>query len=297
MPAWLLIAVIAYLFMALSQAVDKALLNVVFRNSRAYAALVGCLGLLTFVLLPWSRGGLTPVLFLLSLVAGALFLFALVPFLSSLQGDQASRIIPLVGAAVPLFTCLLEYATIGLILDRLQLLGLLLLVVGAVLLTMSKATSRRSWSAVGKAVLAAFLFAACFVVSRYVYQQADFLAAFVWMRLGGFFVALWLLSSLAVRREISRLWQHQRMTLVAGYAGNQVLAGIGFALQNYAISLGTATLVTAVQGVQYAVLVLLVLVASRIRPQLLQETITPRVAFEKFTAIIVVAAGLYLLAL
>jgi len=297
MPAWLLIAVIAYLFMALSQAVDKALLNVIFRNSRAYAALVGCLGLLAFILLPWSAGALTFPMFIWSLFAGALFLSALVPFLSSLQGDQVSRVIPLVGALVPLFTCLIEYATIGLLLSKIQILGLALLVVGAVVLTMSKATSRRSWSALSKAVLGAFLFASSFVVSRYVYQHSDFLSAFVWMRLGGLLVAFWLLSDIAVRREISRLWQNQRRILVAGYVGNQVLAGIGFALQNYAISLGTATLVTAVQGVQYAVLILLVLIASRIRPQLLQETFTPRVVFEKFTAIIIVAAGLYLLAL
>lgn len=297
MPAWLLFAIIAYLLMALSQAIDKALLNVVFRNSRAYACLVGCLGILAFAIFPWSSGFLSPAIFLWSMLAGALFLAALVPFLASLQGDQASRIIPLVGALVPLSTWGIESLFLGLSLDRQQTLGLILLVVGAVVLTLSKTSSRRSWSAIGKATLAAILFAASFVLTKFIYQQSDFLTAFMWMRLGGLLVSVALLLDAAVRQELLRLWREQRRLLLGGYLGNQVASGLGFLLQSYAISLGTATLVTAVQGVQYAVLILLVLVASRIKPELLQETINKRMMLEKLTAVAIVAAGLYLFAL
>ena len=225
------------------------------------------------------------------------FLAALVPFLSSLQGDQASRIIPLVGALVPLSTWGIEALFLDLSLDHQQTLGLILLVVGAVVLTLSKTSARRSWSAIGKATLAAILFAASFVLTKYIYQQSDFLTAFMWMRLGGLLVSVALLLDAAVRQELSRLWREQRRLLLGGYLGNQVVSGFGFLLQSYAIGLGTATLVTAVQGVQYAVLILLVLVASRIKPELLQETINKRMMLEKLTAVAIVAAGLYLFAL
>jgi drug/metabolite transporter (DMT)-like permease len=297
MPSWLLIAVSAYLLMALSQVIDKALLNVIFRNSRAYAALVGLLGLLVFLLLPWTTGIISLPLFLLAFVGGACFIGALVPFLSALQGDQATRVIPLVGALVPLATFAFESIFLGAVFRAQDIVALALLVVGAVVLTLSKSTGRRSWSALAKGSVAAILFAASFVASKYLYTQTTFLTGFVWMRLGGLLVSAWLLAQKPVRAELRRLWQTQRAGLLGGYLGNQVVSGAGFFLQGWAISKGTATLVSAVQGVQYAVLVGLVMIASRIRPGLLGEEITFRILLEKLTAIACIAAGLFLLAI
>lgn len=297
MPTWLLIAVAAYLVMALSQVIDKALLNVVFRNSRAYAALVGLLGLLAFFLLPWTTGSLSLPVFILAFIGGACFIGALVPFLSALQGDQATRVIPFVGALVPLATFAFETIFLGAAFRTQDIVALGLLVIGAVVLTLSKTTGRRSWLALAKGGAAAILFAGSFVVSKYLYTQTSFLTGFVWMRLGGLLVSAWLIYQRPVRNELLRLWKTQRRSLLGGYLGNQAVSGVGFFLQGLAISKGTATLVSAVQGVQYAVLVVLVIAASRLRPGLLQEEVTIPILLEKMTAIACIAAGLFLLAL
>ncbi|MBI4121911.1 MAG: hypothetical protein HY461_01125 [Parcubacteria group bacterium] len=297
MPLWIYLSISAYLLMALSQTIDKALLHVVFRHSRAYAALVGLLGLAAFLLLPWTSGALTPGLFLLCLVAGASFVAALVPFLAALQGDQATRIIPFVGTLVPLLTFFMEWLVLGQVFHRQDLAALAMLVSGAAILTFAKNSRRRSWSAMGKGALAAVMFAACFVLSKYIYVRAPFLDAFVWMRLGGIAVSVVLLLQAGVRQELVRVWRHNRKMLLGGYVGTHVISGTGFFLHSLAISLGTATLVSAMQGIQYVLLVLLVVIASRFHPEVLEEDTGSRALFTRLAAIAVIAAGLALLAL
>jgi len=298
MTNWIFLAGLAYCILAFSQLIDKALLNVAFQDAKSYAFLISCLGLLVLILLPFGITLPSTGLLIGALAAGAIFILALLPFLSALQGDDASRIIPLVGAIVPLFSLAGEVVFLHKSLEPRSLVAFFLLVTGAVVLTMSRSESpRRSWLAVGKACLGAVLFSASFVASKYLFDRMGFLNAFFYMRLGGAIVGIALLGFHDVRTGVVTFFKKNKLSIKVGYFANQGLNGAGFVLQNIAISLGSVSLVNAMQGVQYFFVILFIFIASRFRPALLGEKITKRILLEKLTAVFILIAGLALLAL
>jgi len=296
---WLFVAVSAYMLMALSQLFDKALLNVAFKEVKAYVFIIAALGSLVVVLLPFGVSFLDLNLTLFALIGGALFVIALLPFLSALQGDEASRVIPLIGGTVPIVSLLGEVIFLGAELSNQDYLSFSLLVIGAIVLTLTKSetSKKRSWSAVIKALIGALLFGASFVITKYVFNNIDFVNGFFWMRIGGVIIALFLILQKDVRLGLKQFFTQNKNFVKAGYFGNQVLNGSGFVLQNYAISLASVGLVNALQGVQYIFVIIFVVLASRFKPSLLGEKISKRVLIEKITAILIIVAGIALLAM
>ena len=295
--SWMIHAGLAYVIMAGSQLVDKAFLQVVFRDAKAYAALVGLLGSLAFILLPFGVTILPLPLLLVACLGGALFIAAVWVFLSALQGDDASRIIPLLGSLIPLGTLFGETVFLGARFSATGYLAIGLLIVGALTLTLTKSESpRRSNSAIMLTIGAAALFATSFVTTKYIYNQIDFVSGFFWMRMGGILFAVVLVGFSQTRADLRHFFLTKSFPLKVGYFLNQAFAGGGFFLQSYAISLASVSLVTALQGIQYVFVLLFIFIGSRIQPDLLGEKLTKRLLLEKLTSVALIAAGIALLA-
>lgn len=297
-PTWVFIAVLGYMSMALSQLLDKALLKVVFKEVKAFVFLIAVLNILALVLIPYGVTQLPMDVFWIAIIGGAFFIVALIPFLSALQGDEASRVIPLVGGAVPVFTLLGEALFLSVRLSAIHYLSFGLLVIGSIILTISHSgSSKRSSLSILKALLGAALFAASFVMTKYVFDNTTFVNGFFWMRLGGVFVALALLFSQDVRLGLKQFFTENSLLLQSGYFATQALNGGGFVLQSYAISLASVSLVNALQGSQYLFVIAFVAVAAKFKPDLLGEKITAAILVEKLAAVIIIIAGIALLAL
>jgi hypothetical protein len=78
---------------------------------------------------------------------------------------------------------------------------------------------------------------------------------------------------------------------------NQVIGSIGFVLQSYAVFLGSVALVNALQGVQYALLLIISAGLALLAPKLLKETFSWRIVLQKLLAVLVIALGLYFIAI
>jgi hypothetical protein len=76
---------------------------------------------------------------------------------------------------------------------------------------------------------------------------------------------------------------------------NQSLGSLGFLLQNYAIFLGSVAIVNALQGAQYAFLLIISAIIAILRPKLLKETFSWRIILQKSASVIVIGIGLYFL--
>lgn len=299
MLLWFPITVAAYIALALSQVLDKVFLTRFVRESRAYGAIIGLMGVVVLLALPWTQTMTSPTLWILTLLAGGLFVIALLPFMAALQGDEASRVITATGALVPLLTVLLERLVLGTRLSGPAYIGVALLIIGSVVMTSSRshAPRRNHWSLL-LALLSAALFAASFVLTKYLYEHVDFLTAFVWMRMGGVVAGLLIVLTVKpVQSELIRLFTRTKPALWAAYLANQAVAALGFILQSWAVALVSVGIITAMQGVQYLFVLLFVVLFSRFKPDLLSERITRDVVLEKLTATICIIVGLALLAL
>jgi drug/metabolite transporter (DMT)-like permease len=296
-PSWVLIAIVGYISMAISQLLDKALLNIAFKEVKAFVFLIAALNVLAFGMIPFGVTLIDPILLLIATAGGALFILALIPFLSALQGDEASRVIPLVGGVVPIATLLGEVVFLGGRLSNLDYVAFALLVIGSIVLTISHTGSgKRSYSAIIKAVFGATLFAASFVITKYVFDHTTFINGFFWMRLGGILVAIGLFFLHDVRQGIKDFFTKNSKLVQSGYFATQALNGGGFVMQSYAISLASVSLVNALQGSQYLFILIFVAIAAKFKPGLLGEKITVAILVEKLAAVFIIIAGIAALA-
>ena len=298
---WLIVAIAAYLILAVVFLVDKYLLVGPIPNPKVYSFYIGVLGVAVLLLVPFIDFYiLEPFQLLLAFISGASFIWGIFWFFKGLKQFQSSRIVPAVGGISPIFTFLLVYLFSG-GKETLQIWGtlaFLLLVFGSVLITYEKAKGI-SLKSLRISTIAAFFFAVSFVFAKYVYLENPFLLGLVWIKLGGVLMALIFLFNRRLKRELFKRKKGLQKKTAAIFLSSQAAgAGAGI-LQNWAIALAPLAyiaFVNALQGVQYVFLLILAVLLSLKFPQLLKEQISREVILQKIVAILLIGAGLALLA-
>lgn len=314
---WLPIAIIAYLINAGVYTADKFLLSKKVHSSIAYAFYVGI----------WSIGNLTLLWFapfvpswpwlLIDLLAGLLFLWALVAWYKALHQSEATKVVPIVGALIPIFSLILAFLFLDEKLNFQQFLAFIILVCGGLLISMKKKKESRlkklyvhlgillglkgaEFHPVRRllinSIVSALIFSCYYVLIKYIYAEQPFLGSYIWTRMGSFLGALLLIA-------IPRNWpiifaKETRKSTIKNFPffiSVRLTAVAAFILLNYAISLGEVALVNALQGVQYVFLILIIAFLSRAYPKILKEEVGREVLVQKLIGVFLVGVGLYLL--
>ncbi len=306
--SFILIAVLAYLFLAIVNLADKFLLGNVIPNYKVYTFLVGVLSLLALFLAPWFLVWPGFLLFILSLIIGALFPPALLFLYRALKDGDTSKIITLIGGTIPLFTIFFSVVFLGERFAPRQWLAIALLLIGTIIISWIPDKKNiwnkfAHWFGLTKddpkkgiitAIMSALFFSLFFIGSKYLYSQQGFMSGFIWIRLGTFIAVLFLLINKKQRQDIFKsiksLAKDKGRFL---FLGNQGLAAMGSFLQNYAIALGSVVLVNALQGVQYVFLLILGAIITVFRPKAIKENISRSIIIQKIIAIILIGLGLY----
>jgi len=296
-PPFLIPALVAYFLLALAGLLDKILLNTVIVSPRAYAFYIGALSLLAVVILPFDVVSIPQATILLAALASGLTgVYALWAFFGALKAHEASRVITAVGALVPIFTLLLGILFLNEQWRFSQLLAFALLVLGGALVSYEESVGRLYTPELfNHAVRAAALFAVSFTLLRFVFLSGAFFDGFFWTRMGNVLGAL---TIIVIPENFRRILWATKKAPKKGFPFfllNQVLGGAGAVLQNYSVFLGSAALVGALQGVQYALLLLLVVLLSRYFPQL-KEEFSRRAVLQKGLAVVAIIVGLAVLA-
>lgn len=306
--SWIFIALSAYLILAFANLLDKFLVDQVVKSSRAYAFIVCVFGLLVFLLAPWFLSWPGWGLFFGNLLAGGIFALAIWFLFEALYRGEASRILILVGGLTPVFSILFSWLFFKEHFSALQFLGFLFLLMGILIVAFLpvqrsyasrvfnklRLTQEIKMGGFGFAVLAALAYSTYFLSTKFLYSTQPFLSVFMWNRLGAaLLVILFLISRSERRIIISQFYKsssHRNQILVFF---NQLLGSLGFLLQNYAIFLGSVALVNALQGAQYAFLLIIGTGLALLSPKLLKETFSWPVFFKKLSAVVIIGLGLY----
>ena len=190
--SWLTVAVFSYLILAVVYLVDKYLLTGSVTNPKVYTFYVGILLILVLLLVPFVDFYVPEMSqIVLSLSAGAVFIWGLFWFYKTLHLFEASRVVPAVGSLTPLLTFVLIYVfTSGQ--ETLSFNGaaaFVLLIIGNILINLKKEkfVNFRSFRL---SILTAFLFSLAFVLAKYVYLAQPFWNGFIWRSMGGFLMAV-----------------------------------------------------------------------------------------------------------
>jgi len=292
---WLIISIIGYFLNAIAAVVDKILISKKITNPAVYVFFISLLGLIGFVLAPWGFSWIGWWYLGVSLLAGASFVLALLYLFKSLKIAESSRVTPFIGGFSPIFVFIFSFFLLGERLNLKQLVAFVVIILGTVLISVSKSKAKNPTSVYFLSIFSALMFGLSYTLTKYLFNNLSFVDGFVWVRLTTFFAALFLLVTSQNRQDI--LHQDKNMVKQSGalFLFGQVAGAGSFLLINYAISLTSVTLVNAMQGLQYAFLLILVLVLFKWRPQLLEERVKGWVLVQKIVAIILIGLGLFLL--
>jgi drug/metabolite transporter (DMT)-like permease len=319
---WLLVALVSYFINAGVYVGDKFILSKKIHSSVAYAFYVGIWSFLNIFLLfldPWIPNWRQ---FSLDMFAGILFLGTLIFWYKALHQSEATRVVPIVGALIPVFSFILGFLFLHDHLTERELLAFAILVIGGVLISVKQtkfyelqevtnrikavtgnvlggihAEYRPTQRLIINSVIAAFFFAAFYVLIKYVYSTQPFIGGFVWSRLGSFVGVNLMLLIPSWRKEIQdkHIGQSSKPNNLFLFFSIRILASVAFILLNRAVSMGDVALINALQGAQYIFLFIMVLFLSAKFPKVLKEELGGSVLFQKIIGALLVGIGLYML--
>ncbi|MFA6428417.1 MAG: DMT family transporter [Candidatus Buchananbacteria bacterium] len=289
---WLFLVIIAQFLNAIVFVIDKYLLTKQISRPVVYTFYIATLGLIILLAAPWGLYLPSAWQLIIALASGVLYSLALLAFFSALKVEEASRIVPYIGGLQPIFVFAFAYFLVGERLTTWQLVAFELLVLGSLLITSEG--KKVNTKALILATTSTFLFAASYAVSKYSYNELGFLCAFIWRSVGAFLAVVPFLFFAKYRTAIFAKSQPLPKKTQFLFLTNQALGAIGFFLINYAISLGSVSLINAMQGVQYAFLLIITVVISLKAPQIFKEAVNKKILLQKILAIIIISGGLYL---
>jgi drug/metabolite transporter (DMT)-like permease len=318
---WIMTAISSYFISAGIHIADKFLLSNKVHSSIVYAFFVGIWSVFNIFLLfldPWMPGVSQMAV---DLSAGFLFLVTLVFWYKALHQSEATRVVPIVGALVPIFCLVLSAFFLDETISNQQFIAFFILIFGGVLISVRKteiylvhkvyerikvifgdllgkisAQYRPTRRLLFNSFLSALLFSVFYVYMKYIYLHQPFIGAFAWSRMGSFIGAMLILLVPSWREKIK---EHQgeakKPKNLAFFLGVRILASVAFIILNLAISRGNVAMVNALQGTQYLFLIIFVLLISSRFPRILKEELGRGVMLQKLIGVFLVGLGLYVL--
>lgn len=313
---WLLVTILANFFNGGVYLADKYFLSKKVHSSISYTFYVGIWSAGNCLLFIFNRYIPTWDWLFLDLVAGLLFMAALYFWYKALHQGETTKVVPIAGAFIPIFTLLLNYLVGRHYLSRQELIALAILIIGSALLSWRPKQSwwqnwlnklKKLWQPDSaelrstsrlwfNALLSSFIFAAYYVLIKYLYDSQGFTNAFIWTRLGSFVGALFLLVLPTSRQLIfDKPRRQSTIKSLPLFLSIRLIAFIAFVLSNYAISLADVSLINSLQGLQYLFLLIICFFLAGRYPKLLEQEINYKNAWQKFTGIFLINLGLFLL--
>jgi drug/metabolite transporter (DMT)-like permease len=296
MPSYVIFALLAYLLLAVHGVVDKFLLSGPIRRPIAYTFFSGSTTIFVLFLAPFGLEMLKFWDMVAAFVVGGAFLFATYYLYSAIQQSSVSRILPIQGGLVPIFTYVLAHFILGEVLTEQQTWAFLLLTLGSVLLSLKHEQGRWHAPAFITATAAAVLFAVSLVLSKYVFEQSNLITGLVWSRIGSFLLAMSFLLFKEGRKAVFSTPREAGVKNGVIFYAIRFLGALAGFFQNYAIYLGSVVIVNALQGFQFAFLLVLTSALSVYNPKILNEKISGPILALKIFAIFLISTGIILIA-
>ena len=132
-------------------------------------------------------------------------------------------------------------------------------------------------------------------------KDAVFLKAFVWGRWITFITAILFVlftgnfKLFKPEKKVNKTTHVKKGLTLFVFIFGQVCGGIAIVLQQYALKLGNAVLVTALNGIQFFFVIIIIFVLTKFFPSVLQENVSKKTIFQKVLWSAVLCAGVALM--
>ncbi|MBI2436992.1 MAG: EamA family transporter [Candidatus Magasanikbacteria bacterium] len=296
---WFPIALAGYFFLALTFILDKIILSKSLDKPVVYTFYSTIFMFAALFAWPLGVELLHGIDWVWALVSGIAFGFALWTLYKAVKSGEASHINPFNGAIVTISTYALSGYLLSEQLSNLQIIGIIVLASASLLLSFEHSKKHRGFHmGFVWAIISGLLFAVSHVSAKYLYDLYPFLTGFVWTRATTGLVGLLVLIFPSVRKALRKKKNETEIpkTIAKKYVGlivvaTKILGVIAVVLIQYAISIGSVSLVTALSGLQYVCMFLLILFFTKFSPKVFNEYFTQKERALEWVAIFLVCAG------
>ncbi len=294
---WFFLALTAYFLGAVVGLLDKFLLKQrATTQPVVYSFYIGILSGFSLVLAPLGLTWPGPNFVLAALLAGVILFFGIWAYFKALDINETSRVFTLSGGFTPVLVLILAAIFLGERLAPTQIFSFFLLVLGGVLIYWKVGRMRKIPVSGSRFIILSVIASAVYLILlKHLYSLGGFIDGFVWTRLGIFLGALILLISATNRRLILSGGRQSKDTFSLLLAGDKLLDGAAAVLANLAIASSSVTLVNAMQGTQYAFLLILIFIFSKRYPFIFEEKMSRPIIIQKILDVFLIAAGLFIL--
>lgn len=295
-----IIAIFGHIANAIASLIDKLLLDEGFEHPATYAVTIS--GLSALALFAWPMIGVETITWdiaLRSVLFGACFFGGLWRFFKGLKHTDTGAFVPLTAATVTLSTILLELLHQEIewsSMDWMHAAGFLTLILSMGLLAYAQHTNKKPIG-LSYAIEAGVFFGLASVNAHLMYQSISFVQGFFYSRLS--VIVCILLSFLlvpAIRKDLFDQGLKTKRSSVALFFLGQLFGAIGFAGIQYAHSVTLASLINALQAVQFGFLALITGGLHAFLPSTLREQWKGKVGLLKVSSLFLTVIGIVLLA-
>ena len=300
---WIAFSIFAYFLIALEVILDKFLISSKrVSHPAVYAFYSGVLSLTAFAFFPFGFHLVSGGQVFLSLAAGIIFVYAILALFFAFREGEASRVIPVVGAIVPVVTYLLSISFLKERLGCAEITGVFLLILGGILIAfeLNKKLGRRFFAGFYYSILAGILLAVSYTLFKNFYEHDKFINVYIWTRFGVMFGALSLFFIPIWRRliwaSLSNFKKPSGENKSSGviFVLNKALGGAGSILKEFATSIGSVTIVNALISTEYVFVFVLGIAFSFWLPKVFREEKDAKTIIQKISAIIIIGIGIVL---
>ena len=276
---------------------DKSILTKSVKKPAVYVFYSSIFFFLAFLLLPWCVH-LSSLGVIVSIFSGLTFGFGMWTMFTALEYGEASHVAPFVGAVVVLSTYFFSSSILGEVLSLEIKAGLLFLVIASILLSIERNKKHTSFhKGFAWAFLAGILFGLSHVSAKFIYGLYPFFTGLIWTKGAVGFVAIF---ALCIPGVFKAVFKKGKDKVKEGDAKiivlDKVLGIIAVVLIQYAISIGSVTVVNGLAGIQYALMFIFIYFLTKFKPTVFFEKFTRRELIIESVAILFMIAGLIFLA-
>jgi uncharacterized membrane protein len=298
--SWLFFAFSGPVLWAISVHFDKYLVERFFKDSNVavlllFTAFIGVL-LLPFIwfyepdVIDHDLGSIA-----LMILSGILYLSAMLLYLRALQSEEASVVAPFFQAG-PLFGYVLAYFVLGETLPPRQMMGGVLIIVGALIVSLRFGQSAKMFKArlAAQMLACGFIMALSGLIFKMFALKVEFWTTIFWMFVGEAIFGAGLLLIPAYRRQFMMLLRQNTVALLAINGSNEIINLSGSLGSRYALLFAPLSIVQAIGSTTTLFVFAFGIVLSMFFPGLARENLAVRELLQKGAAAVLVAIGVAL---
>lgn len=292
---WFILAIIAPALWGIGNLLDKYLFDRFVKNPFSYQILTAFTDLpilITLIILFGLK--LIPALALVGIIVGFIGFFSFVLYNKALMIEETSRVASLIYLN-PLFIIPLAIIFLGEVLSLTKYIGIFLLIASAFLITYKKVNGKNKfWSfALSLMILFSVLWAGYQVISKYMLVTYSYWDWVIWITIGSIGGSMFLFLFKKIRTDFVKQVKIPKVILFRlGGTITYYIALISFLA---AMSVKDVTLVGAIPATQPLFVLIYVILLSKFIPKIYKEPLEKKTIALKFSAVIAVIIGTYLI--